>query len=39
VIDHGEETDPRRLDLADETFAGTEAFADWLGKLEDAVAY
>ena len=39
VIDHGEETDPRLLDLADETFAGTEAFADWLGKLEDAVAY
>jgi ABC-type sugar transport system substrate-binding protein len=39
VIDHGEETDPRLLDLADETFAGTETFADWLGKLEDAAAY
>lgn len=39
VIDHGKETDPRLLDLADETFAGTEAFADWLGKLEKAVAY
>jgi len=39
VIDHGEETDPRLLDLADDTFAGTEAFADWLGKLEDAAAY
>ena len=39
VIDHGEETDPRLLALADETFAGTEAFADWLGKLEDAAAY
>jgi trehalose 6-phosphate phosphatase len=39
VIDHGAETDPRLLDLADETFAGTEAFADWLGKLEDAAAY
>jgi len=39
VIDHGEETDPRLLELADETFAGTEAFADWLGKLEDAAAY
>ena len=38
VIDHGEETDARLLDLADETFAGTEAFADWLGKLEDAAA-
>jgi trehalose 6-phosphate phosphatase len=39
VIDHGEETDPRLLALADETFAGTEAFADWLGKLENAAAY
>jgi trehalose 6-phosphate phosphatase len=39
VIDHGAETDPRLLELADETFAGTEAFADWLGKLEDAAAY
>jgi trehalose 6-phosphate phosphatase len=39
VIDHGKETDPRLLDLADETFAGTEAFADWLGKLENAAAY
>jgi trehalose 6-phosphate phosphatase len=39
VIDHGNETDPRLLDLADETFAGTEAFADWLGKLEKAAAY
>ena len=39
VIDHGKETDPRLLELADETFAGTEAFADWLGKLENAAAY
>ena len=39
VIDHGQETDPRLLELADETFAGTEAFADWLGKLEQAAAY
>jgi trehalose 6-phosphate phosphatase len=39
VIDHGEETDQRLLELADESFAGTSAFADWLGKLEDAVAY
>lgn len=38
VIDHGKETDPRLLELADETFAGTEAFADWLGKLEKAAA-
>ena len=37
VIDHGKETDPRLLELADETFAGTEAFADWLGKLADKV--
>ena len=37
VIDHGPETDPRLLDLADETFPGTEAFADWLGKLADKV--
>jgi trehalose 6-phosphate phosphatase len=37
VIDHGEETDPRLLELADETFPGTEAFADWLGKLADKV--
>jgi trehalose 6-phosphate phosphatase len=39
VIDHGAETDRRLLELADETFAGTEAFADWLGKLEHATAY
>jgi trehalose 6-phosphate phosphatase len=39
VIDHGAETDPRLLELADETFAGTEAFADWLAKLADAAAY
>jgi trehalose 6-phosphate phosphatase len=37
VIDHGQETDPRLLELADETFAGTEAFANWLGTLADAV--
>ena len=30
VIDHGQETDPRLLELADETFPGTDAFADWL---------
>ena len=28
----------RLLELADETFHGTEAFADWLGQLADAVA-
>jgi trehalose 6-phosphate phosphatase len=37
VIDHGPETDPRLLELADETFPGTGAFADWLGKLADTV--
>jgi trehalose 6-phosphate phosphatase len=37
VIDHGPETDPRLLELADETFPGTEAFADWLGDLADKV--
>jgi trehalose 6-phosphate phosphatase len=37
VIDHGAETDPRLLELADETFPGTEAFADWLGRLADRV--
>ena len=38
VVDHGRETDPRLLELADEAFPGTEAFADWLGKLADRVA-
>ena len=37
VIDHGQETDPRLLELADETFPGTDAFADWLGRLADRV--
>ena len=37
VIDHGPETDPRLLELADQTFAGTEAYADWLGELADRV--
>jgi trehalose 6-phosphate phosphatase len=37
VVDHGQETDPRLRDLADETFAGTTAFADWLGQLADAI--
>lgn len=37
VVDHGPETDPRVLDLADETFAGTEGFAAWLEKLADAL--
>lgn len=37
VVDHGHETDPRLLALADEVFAGTEAFAAWLQRLADAV--
>ena len=37
VIDHGPETDPRLLELADQTFAGTGAFADWLRELADKV--
>jgi trehalose 6-phosphate phosphatase len=38
VVDHGHETDPRLLDLADETFAGTQGFAGWLEQLADAIA-
>jgi trehalose 6-phosphate phosphatase len=37
VVDHGPETDPRLIDVADETFAGTEGFAAWLGRLADAI--
>lgn len=37
VVDHGSETDPRLLALADETFAGTDAFAAWLTDLADAI--
>jgi trehalose 6-phosphate phosphatase len=35
VVDHGPETDPRLLELADEIYAGPEGFADWLSKLAD----
>ena len=35
VVDHGPETDPRLLEIADEIYAGTEGFADWLTKLAD----
>ena len=38
VIDHGSETDPRLRDLADETYPGTGAFADWLERLADSAA-
>lgn len=37
VVDHGQETDPRLLELADETFPGTKGFAAWLGKLAAAL--
>jgi trehalose 6-phosphate phosphatase len=38
VVDHGPETDPRLLGLADETFPGPDAFGAWLGRLADAVS-
>jgi trehalose 6-phosphate phosphatase len=37
VVDHGSETDPRLLKLADQTYAGTEGFAAWLAELADAI--
>ncbi len=33
VVDHGGETDPRLLAVADEVFRGTPGFADWLAAL------
>ncbi len=36
VVDHGAETDPRLLEIADEVFAGTDGFADWLARLAAA---
>ncbi len=36
VVDHGAETDARVLAAADQAFAGTEDFADWLTELADA---
>ena len=38
VVDHGRETDPQLLKLADQTYAGTEVFADWLADLAKAVS-
>jgi trehalose 6-phosphate phosphatase len=35
VVDHGPETDPRLLEIADEIYAGPERFADWLTQLAD----
>lgn len=37
VVDHGPETDPRVLELADQTYSGTEDFAAWLAELADAI--
>ena len=36
VVDHGAETDPRLLAIADEVFRGTQRFADWLAALAAA---
>jgi trehalose 6-phosphate phosphatase len=37
VVDHGSETDPRLLELADQTCDGTEGFAAWLADLADTI--
>lgn len=37
VVDHGSETDPELRKLADQTYAGTEAFAAWLAELAEAI--
>lgn len=36
VVDHGAETDPRLLAVADEVYPGTAGFADWLAALANA---
>ena len=36
VVDHGAETDPRLLAVADEVYPGTPGFADWLARLASA---
>ena len=36
VVDHGQETDARLLELADQSFRGTGEFAAWLAELADA---
>jgi trehalose 6-phosphate phosphatase len=38
VVDHGAETDPRVLAVADEVYPGTQGFADWLAALATAAA-
>jgi trehalose 6-phosphate phosphatase len=37
VVDHGSETDPRLLELADQTCDGTAGFAVWLAELADRI--
>jgi len=37
VVDHGAETDPRLLELADQVFAGPGEFWAWLARLADAI--
>ncbi len=37
AVDHGAETDPRLLAVADQVIAGTDGFADWLAELASAV--
>lgn len=36
VVDHGRETNPLLLELADQTYAGTDSFAAWLAELASA---
>ncbi|MFY9670729.1 MAG: hypothetical protein WBF20_01240 [Trebonia sp.] len=36
MVDHGQETDPLLLELADQIFAGTDGFAAWLAELARA---
>jgi trehalose 6-phosphate phosphatase len=36
VVDHGTETDPRLLAIADEVYQGTQGFASWLAALATA---
>jgi trehalose 6-phosphate phosphatase len=37
VVDHGHETNPLLLELADQIYAGTDRFATWLAELAKAV--
>jgi trehalose 6-phosphate phosphatase len=37
VVEHGRETDPLLLELADQTYVGTDRFATWLADLAEAI--